>query len=324
MFDVITFGSATRDIFVKTPTLRSGGHDTHPQHQEVCLPLGAKIDVEEIQFLTGGGGMNTAVTFARQGLSTAFCGAIGRDDFGKEIMAKLRQEKIYRSFVVTTEKKLTNQSVIILGDSHDRTILAYRGAADLMTEKEVPWKKLKTAWIYVAPVTGALAENLKILITFAREKNINIALNPSMFQLSLPDIQHIVSQVDVLVMNQEEASFLTGIPATQEEDIFRSLDALCPGITLMTKGGDGVVASDGKQRYYAVPHPERMVVDTTGAGDSFASGFVAEYIRSHHIEKSIQLGMANAEACVAQLGATAGLLKKQDTFSPIIVSSSPL
>ena len=75
MFDVITFGSATRDVF-----LRSKAMELHKEHgiKEACFPFGAKIDVEDITLETGGGATNNAVTFSRLAkLKTAVLGATG-------------------------------------------------------------------------------------------------------------------------------------------------------------------------------------------------------------------------------------------------------
>ena len=89
----------------------------------------------------------------------------------------------------------------------------------------------------------------------------------------------------------------------------------------MTKGGEGVIVYDGKHVYSAKPHEDRNIVDTTGAGDSFASGFLCDFIRCNgDIEKAIQLGMANSEGCLSQIGAKNGLLKKGDVFDRVKVT----
>src|SRR5262249_28386331 len=136
-------------------------------------------------------------------------------------------------------------------------------------------------------------------------------------QLSLPNFAEIAKKIDVLIMNQEEASFLTKIPYEQEPAIFKKLDEICPGIAVMTRGGEGVVVSDGKQLWSAVPPVDRNIQDTTGAGDAFGSGFVAEYIRSGNVESSIQFGMANSVGCISQIGAKNGLLKKGEGFEKV-------
>ena len=90
MYDIITFGSAAKDIFVKPKKLTVLKYDKDFSTNEgICFPLGSKIDVEEIQFNTGGGGTNAAATFSKQGFKTAFCGAIGTDLAGQDIIKSL-------------------------------------------------------------------------------------------------------------------------------------------------------------------------------------------------------------------------------------------
>jgi len=325
MYDIITFGSASQDIFVK-----SGGFKILKDSkdfatgEEICLPFGSKIEVEDIAFASGGGGTNTAATFAKQGFRVAFCGAIGADSSGLEIVRELKRLKIDTKLLVKKKEKQTNCSVVILSNGGGRTILAYRGASDLLSKDDVPWRKIKkTQWFYLAPLTGLLCDNFGHIVDFARVNQIKVAVNPSKQQLSLPEdkLKSILKKVDILFLNQEEASYLTKIPFEQEVDIFRKIDEICPGIAVMTKGGDGVVVSDGKFLYSAKPDQNRKVVDTTGAGDSFASGFLSDYIRySGDIEKAIQLGLANSAANLSEIGAKTGLLDKNSEFTGVLVS----
>jgi len=319
MYDIITFGSATEDLVVRPKKLTSLKYEKSFTQGGVCFPYGSKIEIEDMMFNSGGGGTNVAATFALQGFKTAFCGMIGNDVAGKEIINELKKIKIDTRFVLKTDKKKTNHSIVIIGEQEDRTILAYRGAAELLDKKMIPWKKLKTRWMYLAPLSGLLCDTFEDLVNFAVENKIKLAVNPGMAQLSLPNFTEIAKKIDVLIMNQEEASFLTKISFEKEEEIFKKIDEICQGIIIMTKGSDGVLVSDGKNRYFSKPHPERLVVDTTGAGDSFASGFISEFMKSQDIEKSIQLGMANAEGCLSKIGAKGGLLKKGQIFDRIEV-----
>lgn len=260
---------------------------------------------------------------------------IGNDIPGQEIIKELKKLKVDTRFVVKTDKKQTNHSIVILSESQDRTILAYRGAAELLDEKTIPWKKLKTKWIYLAPLSGLLCDPaqrgqdplsgstiFEDIVDFAKKNNIKIAINPGLAQLSLPRFVEIAAKIDVLFLNQEEASFLTKIPFAEEEAIFKKIDEFFPNIVVMTKGSAGVLVSDGKSQYSAKPNSDRVVVDTTGAGDSFASGFLSEFMRTFDIEKSIQLGMANSEGCLSEVGAKHGLLKKGQAFKKVEVMKS--
>ncbi len=330
MFDIITFGSATLDIFVKPKAEKIIKDKRFVTGRGLCFNLGSKVALEKIDFFSGGGGTNTAATFTKQGFKTAFCGAVGDDLAGEEIIKELNERGIDAKFVLKKKEKPTNHSIVISSEGEDRTILVYRGASELLNSKEISWNKLKTKWIYLAPLSGLLclpdgrqAALFEDIVNFAFENKIKIAVNPGNCQLSLPkeSLKRILSKVDVLILNQEEASFLTKIPFEKEQDIFKKIDEICPGIAVMTKGGDGVVVSDGKYLYFAKPNPDRKIIDTTGAGDSFAAGFLSDYIRYNgDIEKAIQLGLANSAANLSEAGAKTGLLDKNSKFERVKVT----
>jgi ribokinase len=324
MYDIITFGSATRDINLKSKSFKTIKDDKDFVTGEgICLTLGSKIDIDEIKYTSGGGGTNTAATFAKQGFKTAYCGAIGADEAGLHIVKELKEFGIDVKFLQKRKEKMTNQSIIISSGSDDRTILAYRGASDLLDKNTIPWKKIKTKWIYLAPLTGSLCDTFEGIVNFAVENKIKIAVNPSKQQLSLPidQLKRIFTKIDILFLNQEEASFLTKISFFEESEIFKKIDEMCHGVAVMTKGGDGVVVSDGKYIYRAKPNEDRIIVDTTGAGDSFASGFLSDFMRYNgDIEKAIQMGLGNSEGNLREIGAKTGLLKKGEEFKKVSVS----
>jgi sugar/nucleoside kinase (ribokinase family) len=324
MFDIITFGSAAQDIHLKSKAFKVlKDNKDFITGTGICLTLGSKIDVEDIAFTSGGGGTNVAATFVKQGFKTAFCGAIGIDISGLEIVRELKHLKVDTKFVVKKKERHTNNSVIISSTGEDRTIMVYRGASDVLTSKDIPWKKIKkTKWIYLAPLAGSLCDTFEEIVNFAHENKIKIAVNPSTQQLSLPEekLKNIFSKVDILFVNQEEAAFLTKIPFEEEQNIFKKIDEICHGVAVMTKGGEGVTVSDGKYLYSAFPDEDRKIVDTTGAGDSFASGFLSDYMRYNgDIEKAIQLGIANSVANLSQVGAKTGLLEKNAEFNRVKV-----
>jgi len=322
MYDIITFGSATRDIFLKSKTFKIVGEKKFITGKGLCLSLGSKIEVDDISFSTGGGGTNTAATFANQGFKTAFCGMVGDDPAGDDVIKDLEKFKIDTDFILKTNKKPTNHSVVLSSDvSKDRTIIVYRGASGELAKKDVPSQKLSAKWFYLAPLSEKVCNIFEYLVNFAAKNKIKVAVNPGNCQLSLPQKtwEKILKKTDVLILNQEEASLLTKIPYKKEEDIFKKIDKLCPGIAIMTKGPEGVVVSDGKYLYRSKTAPAK-VVDRTGTGDSFASGFLSGFIQTNgNIEYGIQLGMANSAGCLSKMGAKKGLLKKGQVFKKVKV-----
>jgi len=335
MYDIITFGSSTIDVFLELgkedyEILKDKSFSTK---QGLCFSFGSKVRVNGIEIDTGGGGTNVAVTLLNQGMNVAYCGKVGNDLNGKEIIHRLKQKGLGIKFISKTNQKRSNYSVILSAEGTDRTILVYKGASEIMDKKDIPWRKIKASlseakspWFYFAPLSGRLADLTGDLVDFANKNKIKVFLNPGSSQLNFSKnkLKRIIKKVDILLLNQEEASKLTGVSYKKENKIFKKLDKICPRISIMTKGSDGVMASDGKNVYKA-PSLGPKIADSTGAGDSFGSGFLAGFIKSKgDIEKAIQLGVANASACLEKWGAQNGLLEKDDEFEKVKVNTKPL
>lgn len=322
MFDVITFGSATQDIYVKSRKFLPVSGKTFASGQGICLTLGSKVEVEDLFLSSGGGGTNTAATFAKQGFKVVYCGQVGEDCFGNLIISELENLKISTQFILKTKNKSTNTSVFLSYPGKDRTILVYRGASDDLIKKNIPWQKIKkTKWFYLAPFSGKLTNLTEDLINFAKKNKIKVAWNPGYNQLkfSKPVLQRILGKIDVLILNREEASSLTKIPFQKEKEVFQRIDEMTEGIAIMTKGGEGVVVSDG-QYLYRAPSLGLKFVDATGAGDAFASGFVSGIIQKNDITYAIQLAMANSGNAIGKWGAKEGLLKKGQKWQKVKVT----
>ncbi|MDO8424877.1 MAG: carbohydrate kinase family protein, partial [bacterium] len=290
----------------------------------IRLPSGSKIEAEDIFLSSGGGGTNAAATFSRQGFKVAYCGMVGQDCLGAALMEELKKFKIGSDFVKTTGKKSTNISVFLTSPGKERTILVYRGASDLLGKKDIPWGKLKNAkWFYLAPFGGDLVNLTRELVDFAKKNNIKVAFNPGYNQLNLPRkvLEEILGKIDILILNREEASLLTKIPYQKEKEIFGKIDKMTKGIAIMTKGGEGVTVSDGQHLFSAKSLATSLrwkIIDATGAGDAFGSGFVSGFLKSKgDIEYSIQLAMANATFNIMKWGAKDGLLSKNQKWPKI-------
>jgi len=93
MFDIVTFGSATRDLFVRSKNFDIFKNKKFISGEGICFNLGSKVYIEDLFFATGGGGTNTAATFAKQGLKTAYVGKVGNDPGGEAILKELKELK---------------------------------------------------------------------------------------------------------------------------------------------------------------------------------------------------------------------------------------
>ncbi|MBU2578771.1 carbohydrate kinase family protein [Patescibacteria group bacterium] len=319
MFDIITFGSATRDTFlrIKKDTFRILDGE-FPEGQALCFPLGSKIFIENLNVFTGGGGTNTACTFSNQGFKTAYCGKIGNDKRGEAILEDLKKFKVDTGFIKKDKKYLSACSIILSLPHAERTILIYRGACHFLQKQDISFNELKkTKWFYLAPLSGEATQLFGHLVKFAKENNIKVASNLGDSQLNLKEeiLKPILAQIDILILNEEEASLLSGIKKEkEEEEVFKKISDLYKGILVITKDKKGSMVSDGKY-VYSAGAPPVLPLEKTGAGDAFASGFLSGLLQKNDIEYAIQLATANATGCIQKIGAKNGLLKKGELGS---------
>lgn len=311
MYDVITFGSATRDLFLFSDQYSLIKDKSFASQEGLCVSAGSKIYLDDIMFASGGGGTNVAATFALQGLKTAHVGKVGNDSGGQAILNELEQRGIEAEMVKTDTKEKTAHSVVLSKTGIARTILVYRGACHKMTKQEIPWHQLKAEWFYVAPLSGLSANIFTDIISFAEQNSIPVALNPGHSQLSLGQkgVAKLFANLEVLILNQEEGSQITGIEFQKDEKILKKLKTWVKGKVVLTKGPAGILAADNEY-FYKAGIPSSGIVDRTGAGDSFGSGLVSKLIKGASFDEAIAYGTANATACVQQVGAKNGLLEK--------------
>ena len=312
MHDIICIGSAVRDIFVlshefeiiKTAKVEGGLAE--------CVPLGSKIDIEDLFVTTGGGGTNTAATFANLGLKTSIIARLGEDEDGDMIEDELITRKIDTKILVRDKKDATGLSILLTAPGGERTVLVYRGVSGNFTEKDIPITKLRTRAIYLSSI-GGHTKTLSKIATFAKKKGVFLAWNPGKTELKLPKktIRTILTKVDVLIVNKEEALMLYG-----KKPEHLSLHGLAKHI----RGHEDqiVIITDGPRGTCAIQRDNAWLVGTsdvksksrTGAGDAFGSGTVAALLQGIQLQDALRVGTLNAESVIQSYGAKQGILTK--------------
>ena len=303
MFDVVSIGNATMDVFIEIECKKRKG-------DYMMLPFGSKQEGKSIFYATGGGATNTSVAFSRLGLKTGILAAVGKDSSAKTILDELKAEKIDTSMVVKLDRFNTAYSAIITGLNFNRIIFTYGGATThLQSESKINWEKLGTAkWFYVSSFHSK-PSLLKKIFSFAEKKGIRIAWNPGKSELKhgVKKLTPLLKKAGVLFLNAEEAKILTGKSGAREN--LKALQKHVP-LVVITQGKKGSVAFDGKRFYRRGVHKVK-VADTTGAGDAFNSGFLAAIIKGKQIKKALGLGTRNAEGVIVEKGAKNNLLTKK-------------
>jgi|SRR3989344_1599542 len=294
MYDVITFGSAVVDVFVDT--------DVPERGKFISYPIGSKILIKNMKFNIGGGGTNTAVAFSRLGLKTGYVGKLGNDENEKKILELLKKERI--KFLGKVQKEeISSHSIVLDSENKDRVILTYKGVNDKLKFKELKMKEIKTKWLYLSALLGESFKTQKKLVQILHKRGTKIAFNPSSYIIGKLDLKPILKFCEVLVLNKEEAQMFV-----KKGDLLKGLRKLGPKIIVITDRDKLISAYDGKKKYYLKPNKIK-VVERTGAGDAFASGFVAGQIVGKSIEESLKLGLRESESEIKYHGVKNKLLK---------------
>lgn len=294
-FDVITVGSAVVDAFLDTGMPEKKG--------DICFPMGQKVLMKDLWYATGGGGTNTAVSFANLGLKTGYLGALGKDNNAEIILQELKHHRI--KFLGYQIEEPTGFSVIVDSKNHNRTVLTYKGANEDLEFKKLRLKKLKTKWFYFSAMTEKSLHAQEKIARWAKKQGAYVAYNPSSYLTKdgFTHLRRIIKSVHTLILNKEEAESLV----KSKKDLFKKIHKLGPKIVCITYGKKGNAVSDGVRTLTSIPNNIKLV-ERTGAGDAFASGFVTGMILCHDIKQALIFGSLNAESTIQKPGAKNGLL----------------
>jgi len=299
-YDVISFGSATLDVFLKSPDLKISKSKEVFGGEFLLIPYGIKSEVSDLVICSGGGGTNTAVGFSRLGLKTAAVVRCGWDFAGKIVRQEIKKEKVSDELLVQLEGEKTDYSTILIGPDGNRTILVWRGGICL--EKSViNFKKLNSFWFYIASLEGNL-ELLATLVDFAKENHIRVALNPGGREISEKEqLLAIAPKVNIFIVNEDEAARLGNLPKK-----------LPNSLVAVTAGERGVKLWVPAKGCLQMAGFQVKMADQTGAGDGFGAGLIAGLCKGWEVEKALKLGIANGASVVTKIGAKEGLIKEKE------------
>ncbi len=299
MFDIISIGAATIDIFIKSKQFIV-------ENNLLSLKYSSKNEVNQSLICSGGGATNSAVSFSRLGLKSACLSLIGDDYLSNYIIDDLKKESVTTNLLIKNKDDTTDFSIVLVAPDGSRSILVNRGSTRL-EEKYLNWDRIsKTKWFYITSLEGNL-DLLEKLIGFAKENNIKIALNPGNRELSQrKKLLPLLKLVDFLLLNKTESELLIDLDI-DNKNFWNRLISLSPAIISITNGRNGafVFAED---KHYFSPAINTKPIDETGAGDAFGSTFVGALIYKYDPKDALFWAIKNSASVVSHLGAKTALL----------------
>jgi sugar/nucleoside kinase (ribokinase family) len=247
-------------------------------------------------------------------------GTIGQDPAGLAVLNDLDQEGVDTTHVSYSGKYSTGYSVLLLAPSGERTILTYRGASTHYDAANFDLRGCNADWLYVSSMAGSM-EALDKIFTQAHELGIKIMFNPGKGELSQPrKLKALLDDVTVLSVNREEMQ--TIVEGQELEELARHALHYVP-VIIVSDGPNGVVATDGKTIVRAGMYEDVPVIDRTGAGDAFGSGFLSQWAQGKSLKDSIVFASANSTSVVAKIGAKVGILSADVRLHEMPLSEKP-
>ena len=319
-FDFVAVGNAKVDIFLQV-------HDTNkhfrldPETGELRIKSGDKASIDSASIVIGGNAANVSVGVSRMGFKSAIVAEIGSDEFADKIINSLKNENVSEKLI----RKMQSSSSfsVILNYKNDRTIFTEH----VEREHNFPFDNFSTKWIYLTSMGNKWHDAYKKTVDYVKNNNIKLAFNPGSGQLKegVESFKNVLEVCEVLFLNKDEAIGLVGFEqkfSDDRQDYLRNMQQLItivknmgPKIVIITDGEKGAYLMDERGELVTEPIKETVVVQKTGAGDAFASGFLSAIMSGQDNNIALKWGKENSASVIGQTGATKGLLRKEQVES---------
>lgn len=304
--DVLAIGDTTQDIFLKMhdASLQCG---LDGQQCKICFDFGDKIAVEEKTDIPAvGNAANHAIGVARLGLASALYTVVGNDDQGKKSKQVLEENKVDTQYMAFDEQHGTNLSIVINFKS-ERTIFVYHEPR----EYQLPVISDIPSWIYLTSASGKGVDELhvQVLEYLKSQPDVQLAFNPGTHQIHLgkEKLLPLLKRTDILFLNREECAEVLEIETRDIKELMKEFHAIGVKVMVITDGSKGSYVSDGEEILFLGIY-DGPVIERTGAGDSYGSGFLGAICKGKSIQEAMLWGNANSTSVVQYVGAREGLL----------------
>ena len=298
---ILTIGNAIVDILCKTDDafLEKNGLVKNSMSL-IDEATAQQLSAEKSEKITSGGSAgNTAAALAQLGTKTIFIGKVGSDEFGKKFINEI-QKTGAEFFSHSDHHKPTAKSFVLITPDAQRTMCTFLGCASEITESDIVESGFKDAsilylegYLWDAPATISA---LKKAISFAKKNGVKVAFSLSdsfcVARHKTDFLGLIKNDLDILFANEAEALELA--PNFSEN---KNL------IAIVTKGENGCEVFSGGKSFVSPAQKIEKLVDTTGAGDAFAAGFLHGLVNEFSLEESAHFGNVVASKIIQKFGA---------------------
>ena len=314
MFDIVGMGNAIVDLttkasenqaFMNMSLVNKGGyfHTREDEFEEILL-FSKKYEAN-----AGGSVANSLKAFAALGGKACFIGKIGMDKYGQLFADSLKSYNITSGLMIDKDEA-TGCSVVLVHDDGEKSICAKRRATKIIPYNGINWGLVEDARCLFLEGYW-LDDNLltvKKIINKAKEGFVKVAFtlaDPLVVEKHHDFFAKYMKSIDILIGNENEFQALGNIAL--------------PPLAVQTCGAKGVEVYQSGRWLHFEALKAKKIVNTTGAGDAFAGGFLFAYLNHYDLENAVHLGQKCSLDALSHVGASVSLNFKPDTLVPMTI-----
>jgi sugar/nucleoside kinase (ribokinase family) len=301
-----------RDEFLEINNLEKGSMNLITSEESQTLLKNCKV----IKQISGGSSANTVVCLAELGNEVQFIGRVKNDKFGNFFSADIKKSKTIFNTPPTQEGSSTAHSIILITPDAQRTMCTYLGASIEFEPKDIDFSFLKESkYLYLEGYLwdSKLAKNAFLKAAqIAKQSSTKIILSLSdsfcVDRHRESFLELIDNYIDIVFCNESEV--LSLFKKDKLANCYKDLYSLCE-LVVVTLGSNGSLIINKNDVDVIKPRNQGKVIDTTGAGDIYAGGFIHGLINNYSLKKCGEIGSICAGQIITQLGSRSNLdLKK--------------
>lgn len=259
-----------------------------------------EVDVKKLYICLGGSALNFASRISSLGFKTGIMARVGEDYYGMLIGQELRQMGIDTRRLLSLDDD-TGMAFVAIDEEGEKSVYSYIGAnAHFKLEKEDKDYIKNSNHLHL---TGMYSEVAEEASKYANQ----LSFNPGtpLSAMGIEKLENIIKRTKILFLNQNEVSLLTKMKGEDGISLLLEMGVL---MVVVTSAGEGARLFTEEGMIFS-PAKEVCAVDTTGAGDNFAAGFIASFMKGNELKECLDLASHTASLCVGKIGGTTSRIR---------------
>ena len=295
VFDVVGFGALNLDKLYQVHRIAK---------------IGEHMPILGVTESPGGSAANTVAGLARLGARCGFIGAVGNDAEGKIMLDDFKKFDVDTAGIAVLKDSRTGIIIGFVDSKGERTLYPYPGANSMLEERDIDYSYAeKTEVLHVTSFVDSKQMLMqKRLVTELEDVKISFSPGDLYVKKGLKALMPFIKKSFIIFLNVNEATELTG---KKYKEACLTLIDKGAGIVAVTLGEKGSYVTNGVKSFEE-PAYKTKVLDTTGAGDAFAAGFLYRILEGASIDIAARSGNIAASYCIREPGARCGLASRED------------